>query len=104
MTLPVNLDVVSLPVSLDVLTLLGDTLTHTQRDLANLTALTFHFRNPTYSPTTGGVHPVEIRLICQAGCWHIDYITDFSYQGQDIRRQLLWPVRVNYSGRQGGIT
>ncbi|MCX7132228.1 DUF2787 family protein [Aeromonas sp.] len=96
MTLPVNLDTVSLPVSQNVLTLLGDTLTHTQRDLANLTALTFHFRNPTYSPTTGGVHPVEIRLICQAGCWHIDYITDFSYQGQGQDAELCKELDFNF--------
>ncbi|KAE9626358.1 DUF2787 domain-containing protein [Aeromonas veronii] len=96
MTLPVNLDVVSLPVSLDVLTLLGDTLTQTGLSLANLTALNFHFRNPTYSPTAGGVHPVEIRLIRQAGCWRFDYITDFSYQGQGQDAELCKELDFNF--------
>ncbi len=96
MTLPVNLDGLSLPVSQDMLTLLGDTFTHTQLGLANLTALTFHFRNPTYSPTAGGVHPVEIRLIRQTGCWHIDYITDFSYQGQGQDAELCKELDFNF--------
>ncbi|MGN5076595.1 DUF2787 family protein [Aeromonas veronii] len=96
MTLPVNLDSLSLPVTQPLLTLLGDTLTYTQRDLANLTALTFHFRNPTYSPTTGGVHPVEIRLIRQAGCWRFDYITDFSYQGQGQDAELCKELDFNF--------
>ncbi|MGT4070871.1 UNVERIFIED_CONTAM: DUF2787 family protein [Aeromonas hydrophila] len=96
MTLPVNLDAVSLPVTQPLLTLLGDTLKQTGLDLANLRALTFHFRNPTYSPTAGGVHPIEIRLICQTGCWHIDYITDFSYQGQGQDTELCKELDFNF--------
>ncbi|MFQ2050718.1 DUF2787 family protein [Aeromonas hydrophila] len=96
MTLPVNLDSLSLPVTPPLLTLLGDTLTHTQRDLTNLTALTFHFRNPTYSPTAGGVHPVEMRLLRQAGYWCFDYITDFSYQGQGLDAELCKELDFNF--------
>lgn len=100
MTLPVNLDSLSLPVTQPLLTLLGDTLTYTQRDLANLTALTFHFRNPTYSPTAGGVHPVEIRLILTLTGWRFDYITDFSYQGQGQDAELCKELDFNFQDNE----
>lgn len=41
-------------------------------------AVTLHFRDPGYSPETGGFHPVEIRLSSRG---RIEYITDFAYVG-----------------------
>ncbi|MCS3769606.1 hypothetical protein HNP12_003727 [Aeromonas hydrophila] len=80
MTMPVNLEHLPLPVTPPLLTLLGDECKRAGVDLTNVTTLTFHFRNPRYHPDTAGVHPVDICLVCQAGCWCFDYITDFSYQ------------------------
>jgi hypothetical protein len=94
MTISFDMEGLALPASQDLLTLLGDS--YTGLDLTNLTTLIFHFRNPTYSPTTGGVHPVEIRLIRQAGCWCFDYITDFSYQGQGQDAELCKELDFNF--------
>lgn len=44
-------------------------------------SLTVNFRDPNYSPTNGGYHPVEIRLEKDTKKWRLIYITDFSYQG-----------------------
>ncbi|QTL93856.1 DUF2787 domain-containing protein [Aeromonas jandaei] len=99
MTLPVNLERLPLSVTQPLLTLLDDELKRAELDPTNpaaLTTLTFNFRNPTYSPITGGVHPVEIRLICQAGCWLVDYVTDFSYQGQGQDAELCKELDFNF--------
>jgi len=50
-------------------------------DTNNLTSITFNFRDPEYSPTNGGFHPVEIRLYKDKQKWLFDYFTDFSYAG-----------------------
>lgn len=41
----------------------------------------FNFRDKTYSPESGGYHPVEIRLCKEQDGWRFDYITDFCYVG-----------------------
>lgn len=46
-----------------------------------ITGLTINFRDPEYSPETGGWHPVEIRLIPAGEDWLLDYVTDFHYAG-----------------------
>ena len=50
--------------------------------------ITINFRDPGYSPETGGYHPVEIRLKQQGERWHICYITDFFYVGQGAFAEL----------------
>lgn len=50
-------------------------------DIRNLTSITFNFRDPEYSVTNGGFHPVEIRLFKDKQTWLLDYFTDFSYAG-----------------------
>ena len=47
----------------------------------NTTALTFNFRDKSYSAEDGGYHPVEIRISKTLQGWQFEYITDFSYQG-----------------------
>jgi len=44
-------------------------------------AITLNFRDPGYSPSTGGYHPVEMRLEKKNELWQLAYITDFSFQG-----------------------
>lgn len=41
-----------------------------------------NFRDPDYSATEGGYHPVEVRLELVNGEYHIRYITDFAFVGQ----------------------
>lgn len=40
--------------------------------------VTLSFRDPSYSPESGGFHPVEIRIDARG---RIEYVTDFSYVG-----------------------
>ncbi len=48
-------------------------------DESHLIALTFNFRDTSYSSETGGFHPVEIRLEHRSEGWQFCYITDFAY-------------------------
>ncbi len=46
-------------------------------------AVVLNFRESTYSPETGGYHPVEISLrLLTSNHWQISYITDFCFVGQ----------------------
>ena len=46
-----------------------------------ISTIVLNFRDPSYSPKTGGFHPVEARLERKVDEWQIVYITDFSFQG-----------------------
>jgi hypothetical protein len=81
MTIPFQAEDQLLPVSDWLKTQLAEQVAHQRIDLAPLTALTFRFSDPNYSPTQGGYHPVEIRLVRGLNGWLFDTITDFSYQG-----------------------
>ena len=52
------------------------------------TALTLNFRSPDYSPDTGGYRPVEIRLEKQTGNWGMAYVTEFTYIGGELVKDL----------------
>ncbi|TVL16333.1 DUF2787 family protein [Shewanella algae] len=43
--------------------------------------ITISFKDPNYSPSKGGFHPVEIRLERQGEYLRLSYITDFCYVG-----------------------
>ena len=45
----------------------------------------FNFRDPTYSPETGGFHPVEI---CIDDKGVLQYVTDFAYFGRELEKEL----------------
>lgn len=95
MTIPFDREGLSLPVSHALLDILDKVPQLSGLELTDLSALTFHFRNPTYSPTAGGVHPVEIRLIRTLTGWRFDYITDFSYQGLGQDAELCKELDFN---------
>ena len=52
------------------------------------TALTLNFRSPDYSADTGGYRPVEIRLEKRAGSWGMAYVTEFTYLGGELVKDL----------------
>lgn len=60
-------------------------------------ALTLNYRDPDYSATTGGYHPVEIRLEQREGGWHLSYVTDFAYVGQGWCTELAKELDFNFS-------
>ena len=95
MTIPFFRDGFALPVAPALLALLEQEVTHTALDLARLTQLTFNFRNPSYTPEQGGVHPVELRLIRGLDGWLFDYVTDFSYQGLGQDAELCKELDFN---------
>ncbi|MNZ13426.1 hypothetical protein D3C78_303250 [compost metagenome] len=96
MTIPFFRDGFALPVAPALLALLEQEVTRTALDLARLTQLTFNFRNPSYTPEQGGVHPVELRLIRGLDGWLFDYVTDFSYQGQGQDAELCKELDFNF--------
>ena len=53
-----------------------------------------NFRNPDYSPETGGYHPVEV-MISDNG--RIEYITDFSYAGSPPFAELVKEIDFDFS-------
>ncbi|MGL5038154.1 MAG: DUF2787 family protein, partial [Aeromonas sp.] len=60
-------------------------------------ALTLNYRDPDYSETTGGYHPVEIYLERGHDGWHLRYITDFSYVGQGWCVELAKELDFDFS-------
>jgi len=52
------------------------------------------FRDPTYSPTAGGFHPVEI-MVGETG--DIQYITDFAYVGQPPVEELVKEIDFDFA-------
>jgi hypothetical protein len=67
--------------------LLNTEMAKTAIPKAKFNAITFNFRDDDYNASTGGYHPVEIRVEKQPtdeaikDHWQLMYITDFSYQG-----------------------
>lgn len=59
-------------------------------------AVTIIFSDTTYSPTLGGFHPVEIRLLVSKLVFQFDYITDFSYQGHGDMSELVKEIDFNF--------
>ena len=60
-------------------------------------AVTINFRDPDYSPQTGGFHPVEIRLEKGADQWQLCYITDFCYVGYQGQWELVKELDFDFS-------
>ncbi len=60
------------------------------------TLITLNFRDPKYSATTGGYHPVEI---CINSSGQILFITDFSYVGSGEMVELAKELDFDFSQR-----
>jgi len=75
----------TLPVKL--FNLLNVEIARTTIPKSTFNSITFNFRDDDYSASTGGYHPVEIRVEKQPtdkaarDYWQLIYVTDFSYQG-----------------------
>jgi len=66
----------ALPVGSDLIDILTKEIQASGRN--GNEALYINFRDPEYSPETGGFHPVEVMV---SGAGIIQYITDFAYVG-----------------------
>ena len=92
----------TLPVKL--FTLLNTELTKSAATITTQNSLTFNFRDTDYSASTGGYHPVEIRVEKITGnekpdYWKVIYITDFSYQGGPCPK-LVKEIDVCFTSNQ----
>ncbi|MCP4125398.1 MAG: DUF2787 domain-containing protein [Bacteroidetes bacterium] len=56
--------------------------------------ITFNFRDPTYSPETGGFHPVEISVNSKG---ILQYVTDFAYFGSPPMAELEKELDFDFS-------
>lgn len=81
MNLTFNVERLLLPISVDLQDKLIQIAKQQNKLTPSICALTFNFRDSSYSAESGGWHPVEIRIEQESGQWHFNYITDFSYVG-----------------------
>ncbi len=63
-------------------------------------ALTLNYRDPDYCATTGGYHPVEIRLERMDDGWHLSYVTDFAYVGQGWCTELAKELDFDFGQQE----
>ena len=96
MTMPFHLAGMALPISPELSDLLRSVVREQRLDLTHLSTLTFNFRSPGYSAETGGIHPLQLRLIRGLHGWVFDYITDFSYQGLGQDAELCKELDFNF--------
>ena len=99
MKLPIMTDGCVLSVSDQLMTILSSELLAAHPSInptLDLTAITFNFRDPTYSAELGGYHPVEIRISrCSSG-FQLDYITDFSFVGSGFSSELAKDIDFDF--------
>ena len=104
MTIQINTEGLSVPVSKSLVELLTTSLGKSlikndgiidgvdeldQSDVtANVNSITFNFRSPDYTAESGGYYPVEINIERQGNTWQLCYITDFAYVGSGYFTEL----------------
>jgi hypothetical protein len=64
-----------------------------------LYAVTLNFRDPDYSASSGGYHPVEVRIEKPNDLCQLVYITDFSYCGGPSP-ELVKEIDVCFESKQ----
>ncbi|CAM3277586.1 DUF2787 family protein [Moritella viscosa] len=100
MTIQINIEGLSVPVSKSFVNLLTSSLIKNnaivdgvdepnQSDAtANVNSITFNFRSPDYTAEHGGYYPAEISIERQDDTWRLCYITDFAYVGSGYCTEL----------------
>ena len=87
----------ALPVRNVLTNLLESTLaSHKENERGGM--MTLNYRDPNYSPRTGGYHPVEIALLKE----RIVYITEFSYAGCGGFSELV--IELDFEFQAGVFT
>ncbi len=85
-------------VSPDLLNVLWLHMAGKQTSILQAHAVTLNFKDPSYSATTGGFHPVEIRLTRRGDDWHQAYVTDFAYVGIGDYAELAKELDFDFNG------
>ncbi|QXX84394.1 DUF2787 family protein [Providencia sp. R33] len=97
-----------LPINPALVTLLLQEIQQSPPPKPVFNAIVLNFRDPGYSPESGGFHPVEIRLVQLDNIWHYDYITDFAYMGAiypELEKEfdVCWPQGYLYHFALGDV-
>ena len=92
-----------LPMSIALQDQLNKLATESGKATSVTNALTFNFRDKSYSAESGGWHPVEIRIVRLYDQWIFDYITDFAYCGGPYP-ELVKDVDFNFSSGTVGFS
>ncbi|MGI3399322.1 DUF2787 family protein [Providencia stuartii] len=97
-----------LPINPALETLLLHEIQQSQRSNPTANAIILNFRDPYYSPESGGFHPVEFRFFKLDSNWYYDYITDFAYMGviyPELEKEfdVCWPQGYLYHVSFGDV-
>ncbi|BDY04694.1 DUF2787 family protein [Ferrimonas sp. YFM] len=105
MTQIAHIDTIGLPfrLKLSLLRQLEFRLSEVLKIQPGASSLILNFRDPSYSPQTGGYHPVEIRLERCVGesSWRLCYITDFAYFGDGPYVELAKELDFDFTSGVG---
>ena len=88
----IKTDGFALPIEKALIKILEKELSKIEMDDSQ--SVIFNFRDPSYSATQGGYHPVEI-MLNENGV--IQYITDFSYVGYGDMAELAKELDFDFS-------
>lgn len=88
----IRTDTLPWPLDARLRRLLEETLT--QAGIATETGGILSFRDPDFTPESGGYHPVEI-AVGPGG--HVEYITDFAYYGSPPFCELAKEIDFDFS-------
>ena len=97
----INKENAQLPISDELIELLVKVISSKQLNLAELNDITISFRDDSYDPTTGGYHPVEVRLVSINKQLELDYITDFCYVGSGFNTELTKEIDFDFTNNVG---
>ena len=88
-------------ISNQLLTILAKEIDKAENLPEQLEDITYSFRDENYDAESGGYHPVEIRLVKDAGFWCFDYITDFSFVGSGQDAELTKEIDFDFTNGIG---
>jgi hypothetical protein len=97
--LKINIESCPIPVSCQFVQILETEIEKSKVDPSH--GIVINFRDPDYSSSEVGYHPVEV-LISATG--HIQYITDFAYVGThypELAKELDWDLTAPVFGHMG---
>ena len=99
MTIRINHEGLTVPVSKSLVSYLSTLITNKNIDSDTADSITFNFKDPSYNSEDGGFHPVEIRIEpnqSNDGKWSLCYITDFCLVGTGICSELAIDADFNF--------
>jgi len=97
----INKENAALPISNKLIELLTNVISSKHLNPAELSDITIIFRDDTYTPTSGGYLPVEVRLVIINEQLNIDYVTGFCYVGSGFNTELTKEIDFDFTNGVG---